>query len=218
MKERHARTWKPLRHSLDPSLESVEVQESDPAADPSSTDGQGEFEQATDPEGTKGEFAEIESGRDLSDPLVSPREPGTEQAILVLHPSVATTRLIRESLENFTDARVDVALHPVQAFQAAMRTRYRLLFLPLEMEELAGPLLYEMIAAAYSAGQGPGKLAGGVVFIRDEGQRALSADLQRDVRVKGTLAKPIRIDRLLGFVEGLFDVRDPTKPLTANEA
>ena len=54
------------------------------------------------------------------------------------------------------------------------------------------------------------KLAPAVVFVREKDDPKLPEELERDVRVKDVVSKPIRIDRLLKAVESIVEVRDPT--------
>lgn len=130
--------------------------------------------------------------------------------VLIAYPSAPTTRLLRETLENFTDAQVETTSSAVRAFELALQKRYRLFFFALEMEDLNGPILYELISKVYSTGHGPESLAPGVVFIRENREETVPEELARDVRIKDVIAKPIRIERLLQAVKGVFEVRDPT--------
>jgi hypothetical protein len=48
------------------------------------------------------------------------------------------------------------------------------------------------------------------VFIREKDDPKISDELERDVRVKDVVSKPIRIERLLKAVESIVEVTDPT--------
>jgi hypothetical protein len=71
-------------------------------------------------------------------------------------------------------------------------------------------LLYELISKAYACGIGNRKLAPAVVFIREKDDPKLPEELERDVRVKDVVSKPIRIERLLKAVGSIVEVKDPT--------
>lgn len=142
-------------------------------------------------------------------PLVE-EETDAPPAILVLHPAAPTTRLIRETLESFTNARVVTTADPLRAFELALQRRHSLYFFAMRAGELSGPTLYELISKACTAGKGPRTLAPGVVFIREKDDPKLPDSLARDVRVKDVLSKPIRIERLLESVRGVLEVKDPT--------
>jgi len=137
-------------------------------------------------------------------------DPEEQASVLVVHPVASTTRLIRETLENFTEARVLTTADPLRAFELALQRRHALYFFAMRPGELSGPTLYELISMAFSAGRGPRLLAPGVVFIREKEDPKLPDSLTRDVRVKDVLNKPIRIERLLESVRGVLEVKDPT--------
>jgi len=147
-------------------------------------------------------------------PLV-PVEPVIKEeegpvSVLLALPVASTARLIRETLESFTAARVVVTADPLRAFELALQRKYSLFLFGMSVGELSGPLLYELISKAYVAGRGSRLLAPGVIFIREKDDPKLPESLSRDVRVKDVLNKPIRIERLLQSVGGMIEVKDPT--------
>ena len=143
-------------------------------------------------------------------PAAPENETGAPPTLLVVHPAAPTARLIRETLESFTDARVITTADPLRAFELALQRRYGLFFFAMQLGELSGPMLYELISKACAAGRGPRLLPPGVVFIREKDDPKLPEALARDVRVKDVLSKPIRIARLLESVRGVLEVKDPT--------
>ena len=130
--------------------------------------------------------------------------------VLVAHPVGSTARLMRETLENFTSAEVETTSNFLRAFELALQKRYEMFFFGMSIGDLDGPLLYELISKAYACGTGVRKLAPAVVFVREKDDPKLPEELERDVRVKDVVSKPIRIDRLLKAVESIVEVRDPT--------
>ena len=137
-------------------------------------------------------------------------ERDDEASVLVAHPTASTTRLIRETLEQFTGARVFTTADPLRAFELSLQRSYRIFVFAMQFEDLSGPMLYELISKACAAGRGARILAPGVVFIREKDDPRLPDSLSRDVRVKDVLSKPVRIERLLESVGGALEVRDPT--------
>ena len=138
------------------------------------------------------------------------RVPTVPVEVLIAHPAASTARLIRETLENFTDCRVVTTSDPLRAFELALQKRYGLFLFAMQAGELSGPMLYELISKACTAGRGPRLLAPAVIFVREKDDPKLPDVLTRDARVKDVLNKPIRIERLLEAVDGILDVRDPT--------
>jgi len=148
--------------------------------------------------------------RNIATPQPESRVDDGEVRILVIHPVAATTRLVRETMESFTDVKVDATADPLHGFEMALQKNYRLFLFAMQMDELSGSMLYELISKAYTSGRGPKKIAPGVVFIREKEDPKFPDELARDVRVKDVLTKPLRIDRLLKPIAGITEVRDPT--------
>ncbi|MBP83011.1 MAG: hypothetical protein CMO61_04090 [Verrucomicrobiales bacterium] len=134
---------------------------------------------------------------------------GDSIKVLVAHPVSSTSRLIRETLESFTELEVETTSNFLRAFELALQKRYEMFFFGMSIGDLDGSLLYEMISKVYACGKSVRKLAPAVVFIREKDEK-ISEELERDVRVKDVVSKPIRIERLLKAVESIVEVKDPT--------
>lgn len=117
--------------------------------------------------------------------------------VLVAHEEVSTMRLIRDSLLSFTLCEVDTCFSGEVAFERCLQRRYKLIVLSLHLPVLPGELLYEMLAKVHHYSQVPGRFLPPVIFVGEAGDQQRAEDLQRDVRVKGFLIKPLRIDRIL---------------------
>lgn len=148
----------------------------------------------------------------LPAPALKPETTSDDEPVrvLVAHTVGSTARLMRETLENFTSAEVETTPNFLRAFELALQKRYEMFFFGMSIGDLDGPLLYELISKAYACGTGLRKLAPAVVFVREKDDPKLPEELERDVRVKDVVSKPIRIDRLLKAVESIVEVRDPT--------
>ncbi len=148
----------------------------------------------------------------IPEPTREPREEVMDAGnrILIAHGVKSTSRLIRETLENFTEAEVESTSDPVRAFELALQKPFRRFFFAMQVGELSGSMLYELISKAYANGRATRTLAPGVVFIREKSDPQLPSELARDARVKDIISKPIRIERLLKSVGDIFEVRDPT--------
>lgn len=146
----------------------------------------------------------------LPPPGESPDAVEETPLVLVVHPVATTSRLIRETLENFTSARVETTPDPVRGLELALLNPYRVYFFAMKMPELSGPTLYEMISTAHRIGRGTTPLAPGLVLVREKEDPKLPDDLANDARIKGVVTKPIRIERLLEAIKGALELRDPT--------
>jgi len=159
-------------------------------------------------------LAEPEKTESVVEAVSAPESKATTSdepvRILVAHPVGSTTRLIRETLESFTEVEVETTSNCLRAFELALQKSYGMFFFGMSFGELDGPLLYELISKTYSCGTGPRKMAPAVVFVREKDDLKLPEELERDVRVKDVVRKPIRIERLLKAVASIVEVKDPT--------
>lgn len=106
-------------------------------------------------------------------------------------------RLIRDALLSFTLCEVDTCLSGDSAFERCLQRRYKLIILSLHLPILSGELVYELLAKVHHYGHTSGRVAPPVIFIGEANDQIRVEELQRDVRVKGVLVKPLRIDRIL---------------------
>jgi hypothetical protein len=142
--------------------------------------------------------------------------PATESddcaQVLLVHGDAALSRLTRESLEAFCQCRVDVTTNAILAYERALQRSYALFLFSLHLATLPGPLLYELIAKAYAHALGGSRRLPPVVFFCEPNDLVARDDLRCDVRVKGLLAPPISIARLLDKVGGLLPPRPEMLP------
>ncbi|MDF1659708.1 MAG: hypothetical protein P1U58_18985 [Verrucomicrobiales bacterium] len=208
MEGRSERKWKTLRHIGSPQEES-EIAIVDTNLD--EIDGVG-VEVAPELKGeVEAALEEVEKKAGVVDGIVAlPAEEDSSERVLVVLPKASTTRLIRETLKNFTAAEVVTTSDPLRGFELALQRPYRIFVFGMQFETLSGPLLYELISKAYGNEHGPKRLAPGVVFVREEKDPKLPEELNKDVRIKDVISKPIRIDRLLKAVSSAVEVLDPT--------
>ncbi len=138
------------------------------------------------------------------------RDSAKLQRVLIAHQAGSTRRLMQEALDNFTEAEIHTAGSALRAFELAMTREFHLFLFSLEMEEVNGLLLYELIEKAYAHSQIGVRIPPGVIFIREPKGPDLSKEFRGDVRIKGILSKPLKIDSLLKQVGMSIPVLDPT--------
>ncbi|MDF1825034.1 MAG: hypothetical protein P1U68_10355 [Verrucomicrobiales bacterium] len=207
MEGRSERKWKTLRHIGSPQEES---EGADVELSPGEVEEVEEVEEAI-------RFVDYGGEAPVTGEVVEsePEEPAAvevepEERVLIVMPVASTTRLIRETIKNFTNAEVVSTSDALRGFELALQQSYEIFVFGMQTGELSGPMLYELISKAYTTGHGPKRLAPGVIFIRESGDPKLPTELTRDVRVKDTISKPVRIDRLLKAVGCAVEVLDPT--------
>ena len=79
----------------------------------------------------------------------------------------------------------------------------------LTLPEIHGELLYELISKAYLHCHEGLRTAPAVIFLGDQSHATRVEELQRDVRVKGVIMRPIRLDRLLEKAHQILPAKDP---------
>ena len=139
---------------------------------------------------------ETEEGLETSAPeenvgegvIESRAEELDDERVLVGLPVASTTRLIRETFENFTSAEVMTTSNPLRGFELALQRSYRVFLFGMQFEDFTGPTLYELISRAYANHHGPKRLPPGVIFIREENDPRLSEELSQDVRVNDVIS------------------------------
>ena len=129
--------------------------------------------------------------------------------VLIVNEFSSTYRLIRESLENFTNAIVQTSPDPLHAFEKALQAEYDLFIFGLHMPGLDGPVLYELITKAYAYGDKSRKIPPAIIFVREKDDPRPPDELGRDARVRDILMKPLKIERLLRSVDGILERKDP---------
>ncbi|MEM6916267.1 MAG: hypothetical protein AAF491_06830, partial [Verrucomicrobiota bacterium] len=208
MESRSNRKWKTLRN-ISSSQEESEIAVFEPSVP--EIDGVESDAVENDGEGERPVEEMLEEGSGIAEGLIDvPQSEVVPQRALVVLPVASTTRLIRETLENFTDAEVVTTSNPLRGFELALQRPYRVFLFGMQIGELSGPTLYELISRAYANEHGPKRLPPGVVFVREEDDPRLPEELAQDVRVKDVISKQVRIDRLLKAIGNAIEVRDPT--------
>lgn len=138
-----------------------------------------------------------------------PRESGERPSVLVVHERASTYRLVRETLENFTNARTDTTSDPLHAFEMALRRDYALYIFPMHLGGMEGLFLYELLCKVCAFGHGRRRVAPSVIFLREEDDPPPPSELKQDARIRDLIVKPVRIERLLRAVDGVLERRDP---------
>ena len=155
-------------------------------------------------------------------PVVDPSDSDDPPRVLAVFPDTDVLRLIRESIGAFTCGVADTTPDASQGFELAMQRKYRLFFFGVDLPILSGDRLYDFIAKAYvQIGTEPRPLPA-VVYVSGQLQRLnnsngaapgarANTDLLRDARVKGMLACPFEIARLLKFTDGVLPSKEVGK-------
>ncbi|MEZ5384588.1 MAG: hypothetical protein R3F13_03645 [Prosthecobacter sp.] len=135
-----------------------------------------------------------------------PATPAIPRVLLAVE-SLPFRRVIREALTAFRVCEVDDAPSAERAFEMALRREYSLFLFSLPLPDMRGDLLDRLLSTAYPLVHAAAHAAPPVVFLLGPGDAMQFQGLQRDVRVRGSLPLPPKLDVLLSLTAKLLPER-----------
>ncbi len=131
--------------------------------------------------------------------------PSTPPArVLLAEESLPYRRVIREALMSFRHCEVDDSPTAERAFELALSRPYQLLVLAVPLPDMSGVMLDRLISKAYPLTHRGSHTAPPVIFLARAEDGSALASLQRDVRLRGTLSYPPKLDTLISLTAGLL--------------
>lgn len=127
--------------------------------------------------------------------------------ILTSHPDTGTLRLVRDSISNLLDIEIDTSPSPEYAFELSIKRPYSLFIFGINMPNLKGPLLYDMLCLVYSKVHENEPQFPPVIFIGDESDNNKTEELKKDARVKSVLYRPLSIERLISVAKEAMHIQ-----------
>lgn len=141
---------------------------------------------------------------------------GTIPRVLLAEESLPFRRVIREALTAFRVCEVDDAPNGERAFEMALRREYSLFLFSLPLPDISGDMLDRLLKEAYPRVHAGAHAAPPVIFLVRPSDAMRFQELQRDVRVRGSMPLPPRLDVLLALTAKLLPERStpafPTLP------
>ena len=116
--------------------------------------------------------------------------------VLVVDDDLSVTRIIREALTSFLHCEVDTSPNPEYAFELALKRKYDLMIFDFSMPLIDGALLFSLISKAYENAS-PVRVIPPLLLVSGQGEEKRAQELLKEARVRGFLAKPFAISRLL---------------------
>jgi len=129
-----------------------------------------------------------------------------EPRILIVNEVASTFRIIEETFDSFSNAKIDTTSDLLSAMELAIVREYHLFIVGLQLNEMSGPFFYELVSKVYKTGLGEAKQVPAVVFVREADDPDPSDDLFNDVRVKAIWNKPLSIERMLDSVSEVIQI------------
>lgn len=125
---------------------------------------------------------------------------GSVKKILVVDDDVGLTRLIREALTSFLHCEVDTSPKPEYGFELALTKTYDLLIFDFSMPMIDGAMLFFLIGKVYNHAEPP-RIVPPLLLVTGRGDEKRAQELLKEAGVRGLVAKPFVINRLIEKVK-----------------
>ena len=120
--------------------------------------------------------------------------------VLVVDDDTGVLRIIREAFQNFLSCEVDTSPKPEHGFELALKKTYDLMVFDFSMPMIDGTLLFQLISLVYE-NSAPPRIVPPLLLVSGQGADERAQELLKEARVRGFLAKPFTINRLLQKVK-----------------
>ncbi|MDI1312607.1 hypothetical protein [Prosthecobacter sp.] len=136
----------------------------------------------------------------------APVAPAVPRVLLAAE-SLPYRRVIREALLAFRICEVDDAPSGERAFELALQREYSLFLFSLPLPDMTGDMLDRLLSKAYPMVHAGVHAAPPVIFLIQPTDALRFQELQRDVRVRGSMPLPPKLDVLLSVTASLLPER-----------
>lgn len=134
--------------------------------------------------------------------------------VLLAEESLPYRRVLREALTTFRACDVDDVPSAERAFEMALHREYSLFIFSLHLPDMTGEMLDRLVSRTYPRVHPGVHAAPPVIFLCRSSDLLRLQELQRDVRVRGSLPLPPKLDVLLSLTASLLPERSaPALPL-----
>lgn len=120
--------------------------------------------------------------------------------VLVVDDDTGVLRIIRDALQNFLSCEVDTSPKPEHGFELALKKSYDLMIFDFSMPMIDGTLLFQLLSMVYE-NSSPARIVPPLLLVSGQGADQRAQELLKEARVRGFLAKPFTINRLLQKVK-----------------
>lgn len=134
-------------------------------------------------------------------------EPGIKR-VLIVDDDIAVLRIMREALQTLLQVEVDTSPRPEYAFELALKKTYHLMIFDFSMPLIDGSLLFLLISKVYENASPP-RIVPPLLLVSGQGSDERAQELLKEARVRGFLAKPFTINRLIEKVKACLPEASP---------
>ena len=125
---------------------------------------------------------------------------GEPAHILMVDDDVALLRVVREALTTSLRCEVDTSPRPEYGFELALKKRYDLFIFDFQMPMIDGAMLFFLIGKVYNNLQPP-RIVPPLLLVSGQADEERAQDLLKEPGVRGLVAKPFSINRLMQKVQ-----------------
>ncbi|MEO5719280.1 MAG: response regulator [Chthoniobacterales bacterium] len=129
-------------------------------------------------------------------------DPATKR-ILIVDDDTAVLRIMREALQTILHWEIDTSPRPEYGFELALKKTYDLMIFDFSMPMIDGTLLFLLISKVYE-NSNPPRTVPPLLLVSGQGSDERAQELLKEARVRGFLAKPFTINRLVEKVKACF--------------
>ncbi len=123
--------------------------------------------------------------------------------ILVVDDNVSILRLVRETLTALLLCEVETTPSPEYAFELILKKHYDLLIFDFAMPTIDGAVLYSLLSVVFDNVTPKDRKLPPLILMSGHGANKRAQELLRQPGVRGLLAKPFTIERLVDRVSEL---------------
>lgn len=121
---------------------------------------------------------------------------GLVAQILMVDDDVALLRVVREALTTCLRCEVDTSPKPEYGFELALKKRYDLFIFDFQMPMIDGAMLFFLIGKVYNNLQPP-RIVPPLLLVSGKADEERAQELLKEPGVRGLVAKPFSMNRLL---------------------
>jgi CheY-like chemotaxis protein len=129
--------------------------------------------------------------------------------VLVIDENPVSRRLLCETLQAFKKCEVDSSGDTLLGYQKAISLPVTLLIISLTLPKVPATFLYELLAQTYPRLRRSRPAPPPVIFLGNHGDPLCNAaEFRKDPRVKGVLARPLKLQAILDTHADLIPDRE----------
>jgi len=123
--------------------------------------------------------------------------------VLIVDDDTAVLRIMRDAFQTLLHWDVDTSPKPEYGFELALKKDYDLMIFDFSMPLIDGTLLFLLISKVYENSLPP-RTVPPLLLVSGQGSDDRAQELLKEARVRGFLAKPFTINRLIEKVKDCF--------------